>query len=68
MPVGKRKKMEIEELQKTAFSLYKKGYTLREIGKALNRSHTWANTAVKKFLTGKTLDKKFTKEYNENRK
>lgn len=35
---AKRKK----ELEKRAVILYKRGLTLREVGKVLSRSHTWA--------------------------
>lgn len=44
------KKDDIRELKAEALRLRLEGYTYREIGKKLNRSHQWAHKVVRKAL------------------
>lgn len=48
MKPRKTKQKRIEELKEKARRLYVLGYTTREIGKMVNRSHAWVALVVKK--------------------
>jgi transposase-like protein len=37
----------IEQLKKKAIQLYRQGYTLREVGKVVGRSHQWVALVLK---------------------
>ena len=37
----------IEQLKKKAIQLYRQGYTLREVGKVIGRSHQWVALVLK---------------------
>jgi len=37
----------IEELKKKAIQLYKQGYTLRQVGQLVGRSHQWVALVLK---------------------
>jgi len=50
----KRKK--IEDLKERAFVIYREGFTTREVGEMIGKSHAWVATAVKdKLSTDKDL-------------
>ena len=57
MKLSEYQKKKIEDRQRKAMKLYKQGLTTREIGKALERSHTWVWNAVKKMSTAGSVDK-----------
>lgn len=57
MKLSEYQKKKIEDRQKKAFELYKQGLTTREIGKALEMSHTWVWNAVRKMSTVGAVDK-----------
>ena len=57
MKTSEYQKKKIEDRQKKAMKLYKQGLTTREVGKALNKSHTWAWNAIKKMSTAGVVDK-----------
>jgi transposase-like protein len=37
----------IDEKKRKAFDLYKEGYTMREIGRIVERSYTWVMTSMR---------------------
>ena len=37
----------IEQLKKKAIQLYRQGYTLREVGRVVGRSHQWVALVLK---------------------
>ena len=48
MKPKKTKQNKIKELKEKAKQLCRLGYTTREIGKIVNRSHAWVALAIKK--------------------
>ena len=47
MKMGKYQKAKINTIKSKAIKLYRQGYTLREVGKIVNKSHEWVRKAVK---------------------
>lgn len=53
MEVSKQRKKAIQIEQKRAYKLYKNGYSMREIGKMVRKSHTWVWGAVHSLSTAR---------------
>jgi transposase-like protein len=49
--VSKYRQQNIDKLKEKAFTLYKQGLTLREVGKAICKSHEWVRKAVKEMTS-----------------
>lgn len=45
---SKQKKKQVVKLEKLARQLYKAGYSLREVGSRMDKSHQWVKLAVDK--------------------
>jgi hypothetical protein len=41
MPISPFRKLKNQDLADRAFTLYKEGLSLRDVSKAIGRSHTW---------------------------
>jgi transposase-like protein len=48
----------INKQKEKAVALYKQGLTLREVGKAVGKSHEWVNQALKELSPVDTIDNK----------
>lgn len=46
----------IEELKQKAVTLYRQGLTTREVGKIIDKSHTWVWDAIKEKLPNAMAD------------
>lgn len=52
MKISKYKKRKNDKLKMKAFKLYKEGFSSREVGRIIERSHEWVLQAVKEIEKG----------------
>mgnify|MGYP001559087124 CR=1 FL=1 len=51
MTISPKKKKEKEALYRLAYDLVRQGFSFREVGRQLGKSHEWARFAFKKIRT-----------------
>lgn len=47
----------IEKTKQKAYELYKQGYTTREVGKIIGKSHEWVARVVRSYPQPRNVDK-----------
>ena len=60
MKITDFRQAKINDKKKKAYTLYKQGLTLREVGKAVNMSHEWVRQAVIQLMNEEYGDKKLS--------